>query len=257
MNAHLRIGTTVLFSVAVTAAYVGSVPLACADDVEAHRLIIRTAPDVTLQVDADGNPWFLPEVLHLDHSVLGDSERIRSVFERKELVRLHSVFPNNVRQNPLARTHRLDRYYIAEFSNQNSMLQTYDKLQILIAQDSILELAEIDARGGVASVPNDPDFNLQYGLRNTGQNIFGQSGLPGSDISVVDAWSQTIGSPTVTVAVLDSGVNTHEEFADRMVPGWNVPQENTDVTDQCASHGTHVAGTVSYTHLTLPTILRV
>ena len=226
------------------AACLGIVSFSHAEDLEAYRLIIRTAPGVVLHVDANGDPWFLPGVMNIDQGVLSDSERIRSVFAGPDLLRLHQVFPEGIRENPVASLHRLDRYYLADFANQKSLLKASAKLQILIAQDSILESAEIDSRGGVASIPNDPNFNLQYGLRNTGQQISGQSGVPGADISVIDAWSQTIGSPNVTVAVLDSGVNTHEEFADRMVSGWNVPDENTDVTDQCSSHGTHVAGII-------------
>ena len=46
----------------------------------------------------------------------------------------------------------------------------------------------------------------------------------------------------MTVAVLDSGVNSHHEFSSRLLPGWNVPAQNDDVHDQCSSHGTHVTG---------------
>jgi subtilisin family serine protease len=98
--------------------------------------------------------------------------------------------------------------------------------------------------GGIASVPDDPDFGLQYALQNTGQTVSGQVGTPGSDMSLVDAWAWTTGSATLRVAVLDAGVDEHIEFADRLQPGWNVPDENDDVSDQCGSHGTNVSGII-------------
>lgn len=54
--------------------------------------------------------------------------------------------------------------------------------------------------------PSDPGFPLQWGLANEGQAVFGQPGTPGADVGVLDAWILTRGAPTVTVAVIDSGV---------------------------------------------------
>jgi thermitase len=51
----------------------------------------------------------------------------------------------------------------------------------------------------------------------------------------------------VTIAVLDSGVNVnHPDLKDRIVPGYNLYNNNTDVTDVCG-HGTAVAGTAAAT----------
>ncbi len=244
MDVNSRTTLSVMNGLAALVATFGAVSFSCAQAAESHRLVLRTAPEVTLHVDADNGPWFLPHLQKIDHSAFGDSQRIRSVFSGEDLISLHALFPDEARVNPIARAHRLDRYYLAEFADQDSLLQAFGELQILVGQDDILESVEVDGWGGVASIPNDPNFNLQYGLRNTGQSISGQSGQPGADISITDAWSQTTGSPNVTVAVLDSGVNAHEEFIDRMVPGWNVPDQNSNVTDQCSSHGTHVSGII-------------
>lgn len=49
---------------------------------------------------------------------------------------------------------------------------------------------------------NDPLFNQQWGLQNTGQN----GGTPGVDINICDAWNITTGSSGIKIAVVDEGV---------------------------------------------------
>lgn len=57
--------------------------------------------------------------------------------------------------------------------------------------------------------PNDSDFGNLVGLHNVGQ--FGAQ--PDSDIDAVEAWDQTVGSPTVVVGVIDSGIDvTHPDL---------------------------------------------
>src|SRR5258705_1169779 len=58
--------------------------------------------------------------------------------------------------------------------------------------------------------PNDPRFNEQWALRNTGQN----GGQYGSDVDVNGAWQTTTGSAATVVAVIDSGIDfTHPDLA--------------------------------------------
>lgn len=57
-------------------------------------------------------------------------------------------------------------------------------------------------------VPNDPDFGLQWGLKNP----------LGYDIRATQAWTITTGSPNVKVAVIDGGnvQNTHPDLQSRI-----------------------------------------
>ncbi len=65
-------------------------------------------------------------------------------------------------------------------------------------------------------------------------------------IGVPTAWHTTIGSPSVIVAVLDTGMTlTHEDFAGiSVVSPRNEVTDTTDVTD-VDGHGTHVIGTIA------------
>ena len=108
-----------------------------------------------------------------------------------------------------------------------------------------VEVAEPVGIGGVAAdapAPNDPGFGLQWALENTGQSVNGVAGASGADVGARAAWHLTTGSASTVIAVLDSGMDAHADFAGRLLPGWNVPAMNADTSDQCASHGTHCAG---------------
>jgi hypothetical protein len=99
---------------------------------------------------------------------------------------------------------------------------------------------------GPASIPNDPDFAVQWALLNTGQTVNDQTGTPGADIHALSAWDIYPGSSSVIVAIVDTGVDPHPEFADRLLEGYVAPSAGGDPysTLDTASHGTHVAGII-------------
>ena len=115
-----------------------------------------------------------------------------------------------------------------------------------------------------AAYPDDPGFRYLWGLSNTGQAPF--YGTAGADISALDAWRITTGSPSVVVAVVDTGVDyNHPDLAPNIwqntreiingkdddgngyvddVRGWNFVAKNNDPMDD-NGHGTHCAGTIA------------
>jgi subtilisin family serine protease len=117
------------------------------------------------------------------------------------------------------------------------------------------------------AVPSDPRYFDQWGLKNYGYLIDGNSATPGADTHVTDAWEITKGSRDVIVAVTDTGVDiTHPDLVDsiytnpREIPGngidddgdgyvddvhgYNVGEMNTDISD-VFGHGTQIAGVIA------------
>lgn len=109
-------------------------------------------------------------------------------------------------------------------------------------------------------LPNDPQFEDQWALYNTGQ----EGGKAKADIHVLEAWKKNTGSDKVVVAVLDSGVDyTHQDLAANMwfrpdnVPEYQDEELGTfndehgfDAADNASDpmddngHGTHCAGII-------------
>jgi subtilisin family serine protease len=92
--------------------------------------------------------------------------------------------------------------------------------------------------------PNDPKFNEQWALNNSGQN----GGKANADVAALKAWIKTQGSSDVVIAVLDTGVNyAHTDLAANM---WfrpdNVPQYRDDELGTFNdSHGFNAADNLS------------
>jgi len=110
------------------------------------------------------------------------------------------------------------------------------------------------------NIPNDPKFNEQWALSNSGQN----GGKTNADVAALKAWLKTQGSTEVVVAVLDSGVDyRHADLAANMwlrpdsVPqyrddqlgtfddsqGFNAADNLSDPMDE-NGHGTHCSGII-------------
>lgn len=91
----------------------------------------------------------------------------------------------------------------------------------------LVDFAHADNVGPPAMVPDDTYYSMEWHLPR---------------IAAAAAWDVTTGSPDVTIAILDSGVDdTHIDLASNIVPGWNVFDDNSNTSD-VAGHGTAVAG---------------
>ncbi len=96
--------------------------------------------------------------------------------------------------------------------------------------------------GGLSSL--DPDYSKQWGLKNTGQNGSGTSGV---DINIEQAWNITQGSSEIIVAVIDNGVElTHPDLAANLISGYDATthQQGGGPVLNGDSHGTMVAGII-------------
>ncbi len=98
-------------------------------------------------------------------------------------------------------------------------------------------------------------FDEQYGLHNTGQSFYydpitgelgAVSGMADADIDAPEAWDLHTGSPFITVAVLDSGVDcNHADLVGKCGENINLGPSET-LADELG-HGTHVAGIIGAT----------
>ena len=126
-----------------------------------------------------------------------------------------------------------------------------------------VEYAEPDAIMVPMLTPNDPQYGSQWHYFAPGAGHYG--------INAPAAWDITTGSPSIVVAVIDTGITNHADLSGRTVPGYdfiadawtandgggrdNDPSDPGDwtVADVCYSgwtakpsswHGTHTAGTI-------------
>ncbi|MHC4100726.1 MAG: S8 family serine peptidase [Planctomycetota bacterium] len=172
---------------------------------------------------------------------------LAETLDRFQVAAIRPVFENGFADPQLARQIGLDRYYRLETPPGTDTPGLVAELSRLPAQ---VERAELDGIGGVTgTIPDDSDFDLQWGLLNDGQMVGGATGLIGADINVSPAWDIVTGDPDLVLAVLDAGMDEHVEIADRMIPGRNVAADpdNNDTSDVCVSHGAHVAGIAAAT----------
>jgi len=116
-------------------------------------------------------------------------------------------------------------------------------------------------------LPDDPYFEKQWGLHNTGQVVNGFTGRPGADIDAVRAWELAAGGTVAVVAVVDTGCNPdHPDLAGNLwvnpneiegngidddgngyvddIRGWDFVDGDNNPQD-ASGHGSHVAGIIA------------
>ncbi|MGH7726419.1 MAG: S8 family serine peptidase [Candidatus Eiseniibacteriota bacterium] len=153
----------------------------------------------------------------------------------------------------------LDRWCIARLAPGAD----FDAARKALAERPELDIVEPDyighgsgSAGGAPVVPNDPSFGTQWFFRNLTS--------PGADNHATEGWARTTGSATVTVAILDSGIDwDHPDLDSRIwtnvfeipangvdddvngyiddVRGWDFVSNDNDPMDD-HGHGTNVAG---------------
>jgi serine protease len=136
-----------------------------------------------------------------------------------------------------------------------------------VVASGVATVAEPDMPRAVLAPPNDPRFGEQWNLTDV------YLGSPAEGIGIDAAWAVTTGSPSVVVAVIDTGVLPHPDLAARLTPGYDMISNDfigrdaepgrdadptdtgdwTETADECGFtydaapsswHGTHVSGIV-------------
>ena len=151
------------------------------------------------------------------------------------------------------------RFDITRKNNEQLLAEIRFHKEVVNAQSNHY----IELRDAEEVIPDDEFFDLQWSMKNTGQN----GGLQDADIDATDAWEITEGGftvfgDTIVVAVIDGGADlqhedlnfwkNHGEIPNNGIDddengyvddydGWNAYQHNGDVPTT-SSHGTHVSG---------------
>ncbi|MFD2968047.1 S8 family peptidase [Sphingobacterium bambusae] len=93
----------------------------------------------------------------------------------------------------------------------------------------------------------DTLYPLQYYLNNTGQG----GGTFNIDINAPEAWAITTGCNNVRVAVIDDGIDPHDEFTGRLLSGFTAGSNNTlgiPLSHSSKGHGVNCAGIIGAAH---------
>jgi subtilisin family serine protease len=112
-----------------------------------------------------------------------------------------------------------------------------DAALVRLKANSAVAFAEPDAiLQPQETLPNDPYFPQQYAL---GGGAWGWY-----QTHTTQAWDITQGSPSVVIAILDTGLKSAglSDFDGQVVSGWNVLNSSTNTSSQAGNHGTYVAG---------------
>ncbi len=139
---------------------------------------------------------------------------VREVSHKWGALRIRPLYPNEFGNPELAAELGLDRIYVVDVPPGTDTPTMAADLQEC-AED--IEAAGASSIGSLAQlIPDDTWFSLQYGMHNTGQN----GGTYDADIDAPEAWELHTGNPgTVTIAILDTGVDPHVDLATRLLPG--------------------------------------
>ena len=110
-----------------------------------------------------------------------------------------------------------------------------DNIQSALANIPIVEYVEKDFIFKQTAIPNDYYYPNGWHL---------------TAINMPQAWEITQGSANTIVAILDDGVDpTHPDLLPKLVPGYNVYDQNTDTSGAgLCGHGTAVAGVNAVTN---------
>jgi subtilisin family serine protease len=91
----------------------------------------------------------------------------------------------------------------------------------------LVEFAQPNYLYHILALPNDPDFTKQWAH---------------SIVRSTAAWDITTGSSSITVAIIDTGIDgSHPDLASRTVAGYDFVDNDSNPRD-LNGHGTHVAG---------------
>jgi serine protease len=201
---------------------------------------------VSLQTALTMNATSLASDATVDRFIIkyksGTAEGGASSAVQSKLDRLARAFP--------AKAHHLRRMGIgADVVTTERQLNASEARAFMraIASDPNVEYVEPDTVMTTQAVPNDPQYNMQWGLTSNqtpGNTMVG--------IRAEGAWDVASGAGAV-IAVIDNGVTSHSDLNANVLPGYDFTANNRGgngtnpgrLNETCSPvvwHGTHVSG---------------
>ena len=115
----------------------------------------------------------------------------------------------------------VDRLEVIQLDQPISRAEATALVQQLVDSDKVAS-AEINEKRYVATSPHDPGFSQQWYLRDFATADKG--------IGIESAWTHTTGSPTLVIAVIDTGYTLHPDLPTPLV-GYDFFDNDADATD--------------------------
>ncbi len=141
------------------------------------------------------------------------------------------------------------KYLDTQYGNVLLEVQDIDQalyLANVIRESGLVEFCHPDFYAEVTRSA-DPLYPEQFQMHNTGQTIDGYTGTPDIDIDGPEAWAITTGSASITVAVIDDGVEAHEDL-DAPVNGYTPLNGGNGAPVAGSAHGQSCAGIIVANH---------
>ncbi|MEM9258151.1 MAG: S8 family serine peptidase, partial [Bacteroidota bacterium] len=140
--------------------------------------------------------------------------------------------------------------YRMELENVNQVLSAANEMQ----ESGLFHFAQPDFYAPIERYQiNDPLFGQQFQMHNTGQTLDGVTGANDADCNALEAWGISIGSSSTTVAVIDDGMEDHEDFNNsagqsRYTAGFSPANNGNGDAVSGSAHGVSCAGSISASH---------
>lgn len=171
-------------------------------------------------------------------------------FSKRVIVRLKDGYNLNAMRDLLS---KYDANVIKNITNNQTYLLSVDQIENQLSlihelhDSGILKWGEPDFKVELKKYI-DPKYSEQWHLNNTGGSIDGKALVADVDIDAPEAWGITTGNSSVVVAVIDDGMEAHEDFAP-LLTGYT-PANGGDGTPSVSGdgHGQAVGGLIGAQH---------
>jgi serine protease len=164
-----------------------------------------------------------------------NDESLSKLFYPLDIKAVHALFPiteaeknNTLKSN----TVQLELVYVVEY---NPSTMDMEGTIVFLMGFGYFDYCEPYYTPAPSYIPNDPNVQIGGDLRFNLDHV-----------QAFDAWDIEQGDPNVIIGVVDTGFEiTHDDLKNKFVSGWDVADNDANVSHPTNDHGTQVAGSCS------------